>query len=264
MGAIFIEQFGHAPLIGSVSAIRDEVYYLKLTGNNSVPDSRYVINYVIKVSNSSNKLSITDKTKTGMNQIVYAPQYLNVITSYNPSNGEIKIEMKNITKNENYMIQVAFQMPPQDMFEGTTPITSCTPTPSFGYSGELQINIDSFKLKYADKLNRTEIYAWVTGLATNATVVSSKPVAGTYTPIYGAPWVYKNATTAFNAHQVIYKVKIASNSSIGDVLFTTWIESHYHKSFTMSADPVFDGAKASFSDGECGYALQYDYTIHKK
>ena len=252
------------PLVGSVSVGRDEAYWQSLKGNSSTPDSRYLVNYAVKVSGSSDRLTITDKTRANMTQIVIAPEYSNLKTSYNPSNGEIKIELKKLVEGENYTIQVAFQVPPQSMFEGAAPATTCTPVPGYGFSGRLEVDITPFKLKDADKLNEVGVYSWFTVLVTDKTIASSNPAADALPPDYEAIWIYKSPTAEYGAHTATYNVNITPDASAGDILLRTWIEADYEKSFMTSSDPVSDGAQASFKNLGASHILQYEYTIGGK
>jgi len=249
------------PLVGSAFVGREEAYWQNLKGNSSTPDSRYLINYAVKVSGSGDKLTITDKARTNMTQIVITPEYSNVQTSYDPSNGEIKVELTKLVKGENYTIQVAFQVPPQTMFEGATPATTCTPVPGYGYSGGLEVNISPFKLKDADELKEVGVYSWFTVLATEKTIVSSSPAADAEPPDYEAIWVYESPAAEYGAHTATYIVTITPDGSAGDVLLRTWIEAHYEKSLMISSDSVFEGADVSFRNLGASHILQYEYTI---
>jgi hypothetical protein len=248
-------------VVGSASVERNEAYWQNFNGNSSTPDSRYLINYIIKITSSSDKLTIIDKIKKNMTQIVIAPEYDNVQTSYDQLNGEIKVSLTKLGEGENYTIQVAFKVPPQTMFEGEAPATICTPIPDYGYSGRLEVNISPFKLKDADGLKDVGVYGWFTTLVTEKIIVSSSPIVDAQPPDYETVWFYASSAPEYGAHTATYNVTIKSDASAGDILLRTWIEADYEKDLIISSDPIFEGAEVSFRSLGSSQILQYEYVI---
>jgi hypothetical protein len=250
-----------SPVVGSASVGREEENWQNLKGNSSTPDSRYLIDYAVRVTASSDKLTITDKVPKNMTQIAITPAYSNVQTTYDPSKGEVKVALTKIVEGENYTIQVAFEVPPWTMFEGEAPTTTCTPAPGYGYSGPLEVSVSPFRLKYGDGLKEVGIYAWFTTLVAEKTIVSSSPAADAQPPDYEAIWLYGSPTAEYGAHTATYEVKVKPDASAGEVLLRTWIEADYDRNLMISTEPTFEGAEATFSNLGAALILQYEYTI---
>jgi hypothetical protein len=248
---------------GTVSVAREEIYYEGVSGNSATVDSRYLINYALLVYNSSDTMTITDKTQANMTQIVADTGYKNVETNYDKTSGQIKISITNLVKGENYTIQVEFEAPHHNMFKNAPPTTTCTPKVGYNYNGPLQISISPFQIKNATALYETDVYAWFTTLATVKNMTGAKPFTKATPPAYESMWFTENATTSFGSHTANYTVKVASSGSTnaGNVLFRTWIESHYYTPFVMTGEPTFDGATGYFRNGGSGYFYQYEYAI---
>jgi len=248
-------------VVGSVYVGRKEAYWLNMKRNSSTTDSFYMINYAIEVTNSSDKLTITDKVEKNMTQIVITPDYSNVQTSYDSSTGEVKVEVKKLVSGENYSVQVAFQAPIQAMFEGEAPATTCSPAPIYGYTGLLEVEIAPFKLIDTEDLKEVDIYGWFTTLVTEKSIVSSDPAAESQPPEYWAIWMYKSPATEYSAHKAVYDVKINPDLSAGVILLRTWIEADYQKNLLIFSNPTFSGAEVTFKNIGSAHILQYEYTI---
>ncbi len=262
MAVVYFNQ-GASNIVGKVSVAREEVFYQFVQSDTQQVDSRYVVNYAIEVFESSTTMTMIDKGPPNLTQIMVDQDSPNVQVSYNPTSGEIRVTATNVVKGQSYMAQLDFQYPQQQMFDGSAPTITVSPVPTYGYRGNLTINMSAFKLNHADQLYETNVYLWFNELATNKTILSSFPPALAQKPAWEAMWLYNNnATASFDPRTVTYNVTVG-DSSFGKYLLRGWIEMHSTQSVIMKGETAtFQGVKDSYlRDAGCGYTWEYDYAI---
>ncbi len=262
MAIVYLNKGGNN-IVGRVSVAREEVFYQFVRSDSQQIESRYLVNYAMAVYASSTTMTMTDKGPPNLQQVEIPQAYPNVVTSYDPTSGEIKVTATNIVTGQNYNIQMQFNYTRQDMFDGPAPDITVTPAPTYGYKGNLTVDISAFKLNNADRLYETNIYLWFNELSTNQTILASSPPAYAQKPAWEAMWLYSNNSTAsLDPRSATYSVTVG-DQSLGRYLLRVWVEMHNRQSILMKGETAtFSGVTDSYiRDTGRGYTWEYDYAI---
>lgn len=263
---VLLSKYATPAKVGEVFVTREEVQFLDIRGLDNVTfDSRYLINYGIIAKGDSTLITIRDKTSPGLTQIIVEQTRSKVDVNYNNVTGEIKIQARDLVRNETFKIQVAFQSTSVNAFNGDNiPVTRTNPRIiPYGYNGLIEVNISPFKLKTLARATDVNIYAWFTSLVDTVVPVNSTPPASSTLTGTDATWKYTSFNqTNFDVHAAVWKILVSSDQKVGTILLRTWVEVRYATLLHVTTDPVItDSNGYYFTGGGVAYTYQYEYRM---